>query len=443
MEAKEERLAPNARTGLVRALVTGLCAPPHPPGAIVCPCNEPRGKAVPPTVSGRTRKHLVRATGALLFVLACFGAWVLVQAGTPPPDPAPDTSSIARAWNRTIGQLGIEPVFPPEEDVHVGDIYAVITRGDVAFLGRAIKLTHVDMSAALAATYSKLPTFPNTAKRPNHDEDFWEQTPSEGDLFKSGPRRTLSLVAFPGFSVRRARDAEAGVTTGGGWIAGLFGAGRNSQEVEEVRIPAAETYGVGALLAAGQLAAFCEGPMSGVCTEAGARNVLSMQVGDDIWKPEVDADTGQPTGRYAMGVEVALINRVYLTRSIVHLRGSNDARGTAAGIAARLNDALDRSPTAPTTSGEARADARRGATDPDRAALHAALEDQRERIKAIAADLSATLPGGVVSVAAVDSKQVALKQTFPRPVAIGFRAVRWMPQPSPPVSRDRTVGLLP
>lgn len=35
--------------------------------------------------------------------------------------------SVVSEWNQAIGKLGIEPVFPPEEDTYVGDVFAVIT----------------------------------------------------------------------------------------------------------------------------------------------------------------------------------------------------------------------------------------------------------------------------------------------------------------------------
>lgn len=388
---------------------------------MVRPQNE-LGRFMAWTLPEPLRKGLPWVAGTLGFVVLCYGAIQLVQDAVPTPEA--DTFSVARAWNDTISRLGIEPIFPPEEDVHVGDVYAVVTRGDVAFLGRAIKLTHVDMSEALNAAYAKLPMFPDTAARPDHDEDPWPQRPSDAELFAPAPRRTLSLVAFPGFSVRRARGADAGLSSGGGLLRGMFGVGRSSDEIEEIRIPTAETYGVGALLAAGHLAAFCEGPLAAACTETGARNVLSMQVGDEVWKREVDKVTGQETGRYAMGVELALVNRVYLTRSMVHLRGTETAQGTRASIAAQLKDALDQQPS-PTPAPSAGSQAGEPAVVP-----LAAVDAQRKRLKALMEELSTTTPGGVVSIAAADSRQVALKQTFVRPVAIGFRAVRWVPQPT-------------
>ena len=38
-----------------------------------------------------------------------------------PPDPTGD--DVAKAWNDSIARLGIQPVYPPEEDLVVGDIW--------------------------------------------------------------------------------------------------------------------------------------------------------------------------------------------------------------------------------------------------------------------------------------------------------------------------------
>jgi hypothetical protein len=36
-------------------------------------------------------------------------------------------TSIEENWNSTISSLGVSPIFPPEEDLVVGDVLAVVT----------------------------------------------------------------------------------------------------------------------------------------------------------------------------------------------------------------------------------------------------------------------------------------------------------------------------
>ncbi len=86
----------------------------------------------------------------------------------PAPCPAdqPDCT-VAESWGESITPLGIEPIFPPAEDVSVGDVYVVLTAQNErvqssALLGRSMKITHIDMSTDIEDEYRKLPVFPDT-----------------------------------------------------------------------------------------------------------------------------------------------------------------------------------------------------------------------------------------------------------------------------------------
>src|ERR1043165_7793107 len=61
----------------------------------------------------------------------------------------PEAEDVAVAWNRSIARLGILPVFPPEEDFHVGDVWAVINEakgGELKpLLGKSVRLAHIDL----------------------------------------------------------------------------------------------------------------------------------------------------------------------------------------------------------------------------------------------------------------------------------------------------------
>jgi hypothetical protein len=42
------------------------------------------------------------------------------------PIPQLDDRDVAESWSDSINRLGILPIYPPEEDFHVGDIWVVI-----------------------------------------------------------------------------------------------------------------------------------------------------------------------------------------------------------------------------------------------------------------------------------------------------------------------------
>ena len=390
------------------------------------------------TLRDWTRRPIVRWVGAIATIAAvCTVTYALVYSAVPPLEP----QSVADDWSHTISQFGIEALFPPEEDVQVGDVFAVIKRPGV-FASRAIKLSHVDLTDLLRNSYMQAPVFPDTAPRPLHDYDFWPQLPAQADVFSiGGTHRTLSVVAFPGFTIQHDREASAALTPGGSLLARVaarFGAGRSNAELETTQIPNAETYGIAALDATGALAEYCgflgqKSPTasSGAtrsnpnpeCTEAGARRMLSNVVGCEVWAPPPTGPGAAPASApsYANEVEIIMIYRLYLTRSIMHLRSTDSAEAITARVARQLREAIATS-----------AEPARGAAAPGEAPgeTAAALEQQRQRLLATLDGLSGAAPGGGVQVTALDSDHMVLNQTFQRPVAIGFRAVRLQPSPS-------------
>src|SRR5215471_3349947 len=304
-------------------------------------------------------KWVYLAAGAVLTILAVVGLGNLIRfVISSPPKPLDGQNSVATEWNTSVQRLSINPVYPPQEDVHVGDIFAVIKQSDesyptsVVFADHAIKLWHVDMTEALKAAYDNVPVFPPTQPHPAHDDDIWNQNGSD-DLFHLGNKRTLSLVAFPAFTIHHSRSATAGVSSGSGvagWFSGLFGFMRDDRETEQLSFPAAETYGVNSIHAELALFSFCSDLRTKpFCTDRAVRSMLSMVVGNEIWRPQIEPKTQKPTGRYASEVELMLVKQVFLTRSIVHLRAADSASGQTARLVAKLKEISQR-PPAPTTS---------------------------------------------------------------------------------------------
>ena len=92
---------------------------------------------------------------------------------------SPPKLSVATAWNNSVRRLGLNPIYPPQEDLYVGDILAVVkssddnySRMDEVFGDHAIKLWHVNMTDALKRTYASVPVFPPTNPHPAHDDDI-------------------------------------------------------------------------------------------------------------------------------------------------------------------------------------------------------------------------------------------------------------------------------
>jgi hypothetical protein len=360
-----------------------------------------------------------------------------------PPKFLDGRNSVATEWNNSVRRLGVNPIYPPQEDLYVGDIFAVVkssddnyNRMDEVFGDHAIKLWHVDMTDALKKTYASVPIFPATNPHPAHDDDIWEQRESN-DLFAPGARKTLSLVAFPAFTIHNSRSATARGSTGQGmfgWLSGVFGISRDDEEMEQLSFPAPETYGVDAIDAQVALFGFCNNERTGsFCTDRAVRNMLSMVVGDEIWRPKIDPKSQQRTG-YATEVELMLVKQVFLTRSIVQVRSADSASGAAARLVAKLKNAADQ----PTTADAGKASGVTGgsasnlpaASPPQGGAAADAADAQRKKliqVRDLLDSASQTEPGGSISALSTDGTMIALKQVYPRPLAIGFRAVSQQP----------------
>ena len=135
-------------------------------------------------MGARMRKKIAGAV--VVVVLLAGGAYYLVKWLAPPIGDIGQIEvqqSLEENWNHTIQRLGIEPVFPPEEDLAVGDIFAVAVGIDKdarlqfapewaqfykgeTFLKRSVKLAHIDVREALDEAYAILPVFTTPASPP-------------------------------------------------------------------------------------------------------------------------------------------------------------------------------------------------------------------------------------------------------------------------------------
>lgn len=306
--------------------------------------------------------------------------------------------SIAASWNNSIAKLGIIPVFPPEEDLHVGDVWAVIEDVDEsqAILGKAVRIAHISLREDLKREANlKRPTFSATAELES-GKKIRKQSNYEIDAGDVGDKIKLSLALFPGITINKAVKSSSLIDN-----VGLnFGLSSGRNDTEEIKIPVSETYGVSAGTAAARLDIWCKDPATQLyCRDDFLRRVMAFAVNERVLATK--------DGAYTAKIQLRLVNRVFMTREIEHRRSRDFALSAAARAA--------------TSTAEAEP-AGAGATPPSEA-----------RIKGLEDRVSALLggaPGGTYSRA--DSNEVALKQLLERPVVFGFRAVSTSIVPSIP-----------
>ncbi|SRR5579859_1045974 len=234
---------------------------------------------------------------------------------------------VATDWNDAIARLGIQPVYPPEEDMNVGDVWAVVADAeDAPLLGKAIRIAHIDLRQWMGRP-SDAPVFPDTTPVKQGDE-FRRQ--DEYEIAKAddkAKRIALSIVGFPGITIQHKVSAS-GEGKGGG---GLFSASRDGNTILNIKIPVAETYGVSPVTAAGVFDQWCSDTKTHIyCTDTFVRRAVAYSVTDQV------LDTSQ--GHYKTKFQLRLISRVYLTRDIKESSTSEIARAAHASFTAPKKD---------------------------------------------------------------------------------------------------------
>ena len=263
--------------------------------------------------SGRAIFRTPTAVAAIVAVslFALYLAWTWT-------DQAPKKSVVAE-WTDSIAQLGIEPVYPPQEDITVGDLYYVVTKDNAdqekistTLISRSIKVDHIDMSLEIAAYLNDLYSFPETTPRPRDLKDPWKQAPFDPKTFMHDRIRTsLPVVLFPGITIARTREASASFAGKLHGFAVQLGLTHDELESIDLKVPFAETYGTTSIVATKRLVRYCTDPASkSACSERAMRNQLSMVVGDEIHKPLPHSN------KYRYDCELVLIDRVYMVRAI-------------------------------------------------------------------------------------------------------------------------------
>jgi hypothetical protein len=116
---------------------------------------------------------------------------------------ANDTDRVAREWRQAMRTLGIDPVFPPSEDIHVGDLPAMDDQetdngGSQSVLFRSIPIAHIAATEeVLRNTYKDIPRFPT-------DYDGTSPVEASAGIFDAPTAwKSLPIVAFPASQSRR------------------------------------------------------------------------------------------------------------------------------------------------------------------------------------------------------------------------------------------------
>ena len=365
---------------------------------------------------------------SLIALVVLIGGGALAYWATSVKTPLPDRP-IAEQWIQAVRQFGLEPVYPPQEDFVVGDILAIIT-GDATLdiskeplPTRSLKLYHMDLTADLEAAYKGTYLFPATQNRPTNKTDIWSSAASEESIFKIGAaRKSLPIAMLPSFSLATVR----GASLSGSGLAGALGLEASGDSAVEMKVDGVETYGVPALPAETALIEFCTGAKTAqFCTDNGVRTQLSMIVGQKIFDTIELKDSPDKKKIPRYSVEIALVSRAYLVRSVETLiKGGSGVKLQGATTSKQEPKPQDKPDDdgAATNGDTAESNGAEASADPN------AADDAKARLtRKTALAATASAPGASTVIERADGSTLSVTKTFERPIVIGFRSVRWRP----------------
>jgi hypothetical protein len=333
-----------------------------------------------------------------LFALAIIYIVVVVRPFSAAP-PTLSSDEVSLQWNESIARLGIQAVYPLQEDFQAGDIWAIVAVAPgKPILGKSVRIGHINLKPYITDVDRERPIFANTKEldpgatvRLN---DRFEAKVSDDDSAKL----STAIAAFPTITINHTTKSSIGAA-----LAQIgIGGSRAGQLYEQINLVNVETYGAPALESYALFQEWCgKEETKPFCIDDGwARRLLAVAVSPDVM--EVDPTTGQ----YTSQIELRLVTRVFMTRQIETRRWIVDSSGAAVDVTGDGNGAVPTAPVAPPA-----------AAGPNGVPVSSNA--------ATATAPSPSSPGiGQFRTQWSNESEIGLKGVFQRPLVFGFRSIR-------------------
>ncbi|MHC1762741.1 MAG: hypothetical protein AB9869_00335 [Verrucomicrobiia bacterium] len=446
-----------------------------------------------PTIAGNTRtprdmppnatSHGTSEVGRLRLVLSGMALGLSVVLGGSGCHSMDSHGSLYRQWSDRMAEMGIFPVYPPREDIVVGDVYALPLHpydtaavGYIGGLGNAgVHLEYLgdtslgweSLSKPLDEYYQSRP-YPadstnnlalGTASPLTQIASFDDPT-MRTNIFGRGSTARLRQVSFPDFTITHVGQRSlAAVVPIEGIMAGM-NFNRNDISAVHLSIPHAESYGVTAerllydvhgsgLLTNFQGRIYMKADTNSVVTVLGARLAYAMfqdimnQVINDPFQSiprRVRHHMNSTLNAMHDRIYLAVISEVYFARSMDITIDRKKAWG--AGAAARpigiselrqlkdlgLLGVRSHTNSITTTTTTKIADGSTNVIVETKAQLVDLSEgdtayDLARKLRGIETSTSMNDIGGSVRILSVSTSSIGLRRTFQRPVCVGVRGL--------------------
>lgn len=318
---------------------------------------------------------------------------------------------VQERWTKGISRLGseLESVYPPTEDIQIGDVYAVeISQNNKKYKGKAFKLGQADgVYQYLEAYYGKRMQLPATVFANDEVSRKVDQGAAGSLAFRGRFQHSLPLTAFPDYTLASGRLFNFSASFPGKVFAFLFGFSGGDATDLTVSVRDNSTYGLPAYEAQGFLNSYCAG-MARPCDQGKMRAAFEATYGYE------------PQGQ----LHVRMVSRVHVTRTLNFTYNFQSAYAAKA-VSSRLDSMkvfADKAASL-TTPADAAAKASKATPDAARDALLAQL------IASLNKDIAALAgtEGGAMGFAAgsYDGRSMVLTQSFARPLTFAYGGV-WL-----------------
>lgn len=256
------------------------------------------------------RKYLKYAPWMVAAALLVIG-FLMFQRPVEPED-------IPKMWNDAVKRLGVEPIYPLQAGVFVGDVFATVApvRKEIAnelsdeinpaFAGRTIKIASLDVTELLRRNGAVL-RLPDTEFSDGAPTTLAMQNDyaSVGALASDAGNIRLYDVAYPTVDIDSTRNLDSLWS----WLAAHF----KRTAKEKVSFEGVQTYSITPTSAAARLNRFCE--EQGACkTDKYVRAHMAYSLGENIRATYVDNRDCKV--RYVFDIELFMIYQAFMTRGV-------------------------------------------------------------------------------------------------------------------------------
>lgn len=321
---------------------------------------------------------------------------------------------VARDWSCKLREMQIRPIFPPREDVQVGDVYWLDQMGATDadgycgekkdFLQIAPYVAYLDVRNGVSSHYGARPNFPKTTSSQgtvtltasglsiSQATQSTDATQGDDGLFTNGKADRTRVAAFPDFMTVHVDKTSIGAILPVQGILASLGLGSQNLDEATISIPVAESYSVPTAVFSTALASNSGGTKS-LCDAA------------RFLTPSLKNRTGY----------FHIVNEVFYTRAIdVTISGQSELTASA-GANLPTSVVSSTGPAAITTTGIITQSTVAGSVTQSITAVSDGMLKQFQARN--------NLPGVSVAYEQGNARRVSMRRIFDRPVAIGFRSI--------------------